>query len=299
MQRRILARYHVQNPQAFYGGQDFWQIPNDPTGRRTVEPPYYLSVKLPDQSTPGFSLTSTFVPKGKVTNLTAFMAVDSVPTSPTYGEIRILQVPRSQVTPGPEQVQNTFENNPTVSQQLTLLRGPGSQYGRAATCSTLPFGGGFLYVEPVYLQANAGAGAYPLLKRVLVSYGNDIGFGATLEDALNQVLKGGGVVAAPTGTPLQSSEDVRAAIDAANKAYTDAPERAVQERLDGVRGGPEEAEDRAGPARQAPQPGQTHHARPEWLANGLTPGHTRHHPEAHPQTQRVGVTDLHSGIACP
>jgi uncharacterized membrane protein (UPF0182 family) len=220
VQRRILARYHVENSQAFYGGQDFWEIPNDPTGGDNVEPPYYLSVKMPDQTTPGFSLTSTFVPKGKVANLTAFMAVDSVPTSPTYGQIRILQVPRSQVTPGPEQVQNTFENNPTVSQQLTLLRGPGSRTV-SGNLLTLPFGGGFLYVEPVYLQANAGAGAYPLLKRVLVSYGNDIGFGATLEDALNQVLKGGGVTT-PTGPPQQSNADIRAAIDAANKAYSDA-----------------------------------------------------------------------------
>jgi uncharacterized protein len=219
VQRQILARYHVQNPQAFYIGQDFWQIPNDPTSEGNVEPPYYLSVKMPDQAAPGFSLTSTFVPKGKVTNLTAFLAVDSVPTSRTYGQIRILQVPRSQVTPGPEQVQNTFENNPTVSQQLTLLRGPGSRTV-SGNLLTLPFGGGFLYVEPIYLQANSGAGSYPLLKRVLVSYGNDIGFGATLEDALNQVLKGGGITT-PSGPPLQSSEDVRAAIDAANKAYTD------------------------------------------------------------------------------
>ena len=54
-----------------------------------------------------------------------------------------------------------------------------------------------------------------------MAYGNDIGFGATLEDALNQVLKGGGVTT-PNGPPLQSSEDVQAAIDAANKAYSDA-----------------------------------------------------------------------------
>jgi uncharacterized membrane protein (UPF0182 family) len=221
VQRRVLAHYHVQNPQAFYGGQDFWEIPDDPTGGNTAEPPYYLSVKLPDQKTPGFSLTSTFVPKGKAANLTAFMAVDSVPTSPTYGQIRILQVPRSQVILGPQQVQNTFENNPTVSQQLTLLRGPGSRTV-SGNLLTLPFGGGFLYVEPVYLEAKEGGGSYPLLKRVLVSYGNDIGFGPTLEDALDQVLKGGGAVATPSGPPLQSSDDVRAAIDAANKAYSDA-----------------------------------------------------------------------------
>ncbi len=219
VQRQILTRYHVQNPQAFYGGQDFWQIPEDPNGKGTLEPPYYLSVKMPDDNAPGFSLTSTFVPKGKATNLTAFMAVDSVPTSPSYGQIRILQVPRSQVTPGPEQVENTFENNPTVSQELSLLRGGGSKTV-SGNLLTLPFGGGFLYVEPVYVEANSGGGAYPLLKRVLVSYGNDIGFGATLQEALGQVL-GGGATAAPVGPPLQANADIRAAIDAANKAYSD------------------------------------------------------------------------------
>lgn len=219
VQRGILAQYHVTNAQAFYGGQDFWRTPNDPTGNGgTLEPPFYLSVKMPEQTQSGFSLTSTFVPKGRVTNLTAFMAVDSVPTSPTYGQIRILQVPRSEVTPGPEQVQNTFENNPTVSQQLTLLRGPGSRTV-SGNLLTLPFGGGFLYVEPVFLQANFGGGTYPLLKRVLVSYGNDIGFGATLDDALGQVLRGGGIT--PTGPPLQANEDIRAAIEAANKSYAD------------------------------------------------------------------------------
>jgi uncharacterized protein len=219
VQRDILSQYHVTTPQAFYGGQDFWRTPEDPTGQGgTLEPPFYLSVKMPEQTQSGFALTSTFVPKGRVTNLTAFMAVDSVPTSPTYGQIRILQVPRSQVTPGPEQVQNTFENNPTVSQQLTLLRGPGSKTV-SGNLLTLPFGGGFLYVEPVYLQANSGGGTYPLLKRVLVSYGNDIGFGATLDDALGQVLRGGGITT--TGPPLQANEDIRAAIDAASKSYSD------------------------------------------------------------------------------
>ena len=37
VQRTLLANYHVQNPQTFYNGSDFWRIPDDPTrppGRR-------------------------------------------------------------------------------------------------------------------------------------------------------------------------------------------------------------------------------------------------------------------------
>jgi uncharacterized protein len=224
VQRRILSRYHVTNPQAFYGAQDFWQIPDDPTKEGFTEPPYYLSVKLPEQTSAGFSLTSTFVPKGRP-NLAAYMAVDSVPTSPTYGQIRILQVPRGQVIAGPGQVQNTFQNNPTASQQLTLLAGKGSSV-RFGNLLTLPLGGGFLYVEPVYVQASNGE-TYPLLKRALVSFGDTIGFAPTFQEALDQVLKGG--TSAPpssnggalTGT---LSASVQAAIEAAGKAFTDGQE---------------------------------------------------------------------------
>ncbi|MCW2886751.1 MAG: uncharacterized protein QOE54_6381 [Streptosporangiaceae bacterium] len=224
VQRRILSRYHVTNPQAFYSGQDFWQIPDDPTKEGFTEPPYYLSVKMPEQPAAGFSLTSTFVPKGRP-NLAAYMAVDSVPTNSTYGQIRILQVPRGQVIAGPGQVQNTFQNNPTASQQLTLLAGKGSQV-RFGNLLTLPLGGGFLYVEPVYVQASNGE-TYPLLKRVLVSFGDTIGFASTFQEALDQVLKGGSTaLPSPNGSPQSGtlSDDVRKAIEAAGKAFTDGQE---------------------------------------------------------------------------
>ena len=31
VQRELLSRYHVTDPQAYYGGQDFWKVPADPT----------------------------------------------------------------------------------------------------------------------------------------------------------------------------------------------------------------------------------------------------------------------------
>ncbi len=31
-QRQILAQYHVQQAQEFYGGQNFWTVPVDPSG---------------------------------------------------------------------------------------------------------------------------------------------------------------------------------------------------------------------------------------------------------------------------
>ncbi|RFT36193.1 hypothetical protein CG399_07955 [Bifidobacteriaceae bacterium NR015] len=54
---------------------------------------------------------------------------------------------------------------------------------------TLPLGGGLVYIEPVYVQSS-GSTSYPLLKKVLVAFGDQVGFADTLDEALNQVFGG-------------------------------------------------------------------------------------------------------------
>ena len=102
VQRTILSRYHVEDPASFYNGQDFWTIPIDPTNRavNALQPPYYLTLRMPGTAEPKFSLTTTFAPQKRQT-LAAFMAVDSAP-GPTYGTIRVLQLPRNTTVPGPD-----------------------------------------------------------------------------------------------------------------------------------------------------------------------------------------------------
>ena len=115
------------------------------------------------------------------------MAVNAEPGE-DYGTLRVLQLPRNTTIPGPGQVQNNFESDPEVSRQLTLLRSGGSDvvFGNLLT---LPVGGGLLYVEPVYVQAATGQ-SYPLLRKVLVSFADTVGFDDTLAGALNQVFQG-------------------------------------------------------------------------------------------------------------
>ncbi len=204
VQRPILARYHVQQAQAFYGGQDFWAVPNDPTTPDGgTQPPYYLTMSMPGYSAPEYSLTTSFVAKGRE-NVAAFMAVDSNPLSPDYGTIRVLELPRSTVISGPNQVQNTFESNPTASRELALYRQGGSTV-ITGNLIMLPLGGGLLYIEPVYLQATGGqgAGSYPTLQRVFVSFNGPIGYAATLQAALGQVFSG--LPSQPTGVGTGSA----------------------------------------------------------------------------------------------
>jgi uncharacterized membrane protein (UPF0182 family) len=219
VQRQILSRYHVTDPGGFYDGQDFWQVPRDPVNSSQTQPAYYQTLRMPGDVNAQFSLSSTFTPKERA-NLAAFMAVDAVPGSPGYGRIRILSLSSNSTLPGPGQVQNNFENDPAVSSVLSLLRQNGSRVV-SGNLLALPFGGGFLYVEPVYVEASSGE-AFPLLKKVLVSFGNSIGFDDTFAKALGEALSG----TAPAGPPPNAnlptgtlSQDVKNAIQNAESAF--------------------------------------------------------------------------------
>jgi uncharacterized membrane protein (UPF0182 family) len=191
VQRQILASYHVRQAQPFYDGQNFWTVPGNPSGlapNHGAQPPYYLTMSMPGYPAPEFSLSTSFVQRGRP-NMAAFMAVDSNPLSPDYGRIRILDLPQDAAIPGPEQVQNAFETDPTPSIQLSQLRRGGSKV-ILGNLITLPAGGGFLYIEPVYVEASAAGstGSYPTVQRVFASYGGNVGYGQTLADALSQLF---------------------------------------------------------------------------------------------------------------
>jgi uncharacterized membrane protein (UPF0182 family) len=185
IQRAILSRYHVTDASTFYNGTDVWIVPDDPTvsPAQVFQPPYYLTLQMPGQEAPAFSLTTTFAPQRRQT-LAAFMAVDSAP-GPDYGTLRVLQLPSNTTIPGPQQVQNNFESDPLVSSQLSLLRQGGSQV-ELGNLLSLPFNGGLLYVEPVYIRA--AQQGYPLFRKVLVGYGANVAMENTLDVALAKVF---------------------------------------------------------------------------------------------------------------
>jgi uncharacterized membrane protein (UPF0182 family) len=197
VQRTIMSRYHVTDPTTFYNGTDVWIVPFDPTvaPAQVFQPAYYLTLQMPGASGPAFSLTTTFAPQRRQT-LAAFMAVNSEPGE-NYGEIQVLQLPSNTTIPGPQQVQNNFESDPAVSSQLNLLRRGGSEV-ELGNLLSLPFNGGLLYVEPVYIRASAEG--YPLLRKVLVGYGANVAMEDTLDKAL-AVVFGTSVTPTPEAVP--------------------------------------------------------------------------------------------------
>lgn len=225
VQREIMSRYHVTDADAFFTGQDFWRTSEDPsaTGEGTHDvPPYYLSIAMPGQAEPQFSLTTTYIPQGDGRqNLTGYLAVDANAGDEAgvrregYGQLRLLSLPRDTTVRGPGQFQNDIESSPeksrafeqTLSQFLSLNRQQGSDV-ILGNLLTLPVGGGLLYVEPVYVQASSGS-AYPLQRVVVVAFGNELAWSDTLDGALDELFEGdSGATAGDAGDAGAPGQDL-------------------------------------------------------------------------------------------
>ena len=241
IQRAVLGSYHVKDAGVFYSQSDGWMTPNDPTGAvspangSTLQPPYYLSMKLPGETDTKFSLYSTFIPRATSAQsrnvLRGYLVADSEAGSEAgkvganYGKLTLLSIPKDLNIPGPGLVQNNFSADSEVSRLLNILR-QGSTTVLNGNLLTLPVGGGLLYVQPVYIQST-GETSYPLLKKVLVAFGDKIAFEDTLSGALD-VLFGG-----DTGTPLpdngeQPGEPIT--VNAQIKAQLAIAERAIADK---------------------------------------------------------------------
>ncbi len=232
VQRELLTRYHVTDAQTFLSGSEVWQIPNDPTNKSgDAVPPYYLSLKMPGESSQTFSLTTTMTPNGR-DNLSAFMTVNADANTSDYGKISILKLPTGKTIDGPKRVQSQFNSEPSIAESIRLLKGGDSEveYGNLLT---VPLDGGLLYVEPVYLRG--GGLKYPLLRKVLVTYGGNTAFEDTLDKALNKVFGtegstteppgpetgGGGTGSGETNPPPSNNPTVQEALKDAQKAFDD------------------------------------------------------------------------------
>jgi uncharacterized membrane protein (UPF0182 family) len=222
IQRMMLARYHVTTADSFYGGNDFWRVPEDPAqeSRNVDQPPYYLTLALPGQEKPSFSLTTTFMPAGDRQVLSGFLSVDSDAgtvagkRSADYGKLRLLELPKDSQVRGPGQVQNDINSSNqtsaafslTLSQFLNNARQQGSRV-TLGNLLTLPVGGGLLYVQPIYVSANTTS-AYPLSRATVVAFGEKLAWSDTLDGALDGLFGGNsGATAGDSGTGSDTGEE--------------------------------------------------------------------------------------------
>jgi uncharacterized protein len=207
VQTNMWGRYHIGDPKEFYSQSDRWNIAQDPgTARPTpttvtgaappVQPgppserrmdPYYLLMRLPDEPNLEFLMLQPFVPfsaDDSRRELSAFMVAKGDPGD--YGKLEVFVMPRDRQVDGPAIVNARINQEPEVSQLITLLSRAGSEV-LLGNLVIIPIEQSLIYIRPLYVQAT-GANAVPELKKVIVAFGDRIAIRDTFQDALVAVF---------------------------------------------------------------------------------------------------------------
>lgn len=183
VQSERLLTYHMIDPQVFYNREDQWQIPNEIYGNKSQPvKPYYLIMKLPTEKAEEFILLHPFTPT-KRNNLIAWLAARS--DGENYGKLLLYRFPKQELVYGTEQIEARINQDPVISQQITLWNREGSR-AIQGNLLVIPIERSLLYVEPIYLEAERNS--LPTLVRVIVAYENKIVMAETLEEALQTIF---------------------------------------------------------------------------------------------------------------
>jgi hypothetical protein len=171
--------FHMTDPQVFYNREDLWVPPQEKyEGKMAPMDPYYILMKLPGSDQLEYLLMSPYTPQNR-DNMISWLAARS--DFPDYGKMLFYELPKDKLTYGPNQISAMIDQSTTISQQLTLWDQKGSGVIRGKLV-VIPIENSFLYVIPLYLQAEGTN--FPQLKRVIVATGDKVVMEPTLDGAL-------------------------------------------------------------------------------------------------------------------
>ncbi len=209
VQTNMFGRYHIGNAVDFYSNTDAWDIAQAPgavsnvaavgapalnaagqpvQSREDRMDPYYLLMRLPDETGEDFVILQPFVPRSKddsVKNLSAFMVAKMDPAN--YGQLAAYVMPRARTVDGPALVNARINQDTTVSQQITLLDTSGSKV-RLGNLLVVPIEQSLLYIRPLYVEATGTP--LPQLKRVIAVFGDRVVMRDSLREAMSVLFPG-------------------------------------------------------------------------------------------------------------
>jgi len=237
VQASVYRTYHMTDVNEFYNKEDVWAWPEE-VFENQLQPiePYYVLMQLPESDRLDYILILPFTPASRE-NMIAWVAAQNDPEE--YGQKLVYEFGKESLVYGPKQIEARIDQDPIISQQLTLWSQQGSSVIRG-NLLVIPIGGSLLYVEPIYLQATNGQ--IPELKRVVLAtadrvvmgenlglalaelFGRNILAEADLADLAAGVTPGTGTDAAPSGENTTPSADVtlEELIGRANAQYAQA-----------------------------------------------------------------------------
>jgi len=225
VQAEVYRTYHMRDPQAFYNKEDIWDLARSMQGsesRPEAATPTYVVATVPGGNKPEFLLVLPFTPRNK-DNMIGLMVARC--DGEHLGELIFLQLSKQALIFGPMQIEARINQDQNISKDLTLWNQQGSQVLRGQML-VLPVEDTFLYVKPIYIQANEAR--MPQLKKVVLAVGNDLIYRDTYEEALASL---GGLGAVPVPAPAGAKPVAGAPAAATGGAQPDKRLDEIRERL--------------------------------------------------------------------
>jgi len=205
LQSDVWSTYHVDSARTLYDGDDQWIVAQQELDGTTqpVEP-YFVTQQLPNESETEFALTVPFTPGGGQArqNMTAWFAGTADETGAT--RLRQYRYPRQVTVFGPTQIDAQIDQDPEISQQITLWNQSGTEVIRG-NMLVIPVNDAMLYIQPLYLQSRDSAAAAPKLVRVIVATDEQVVMRPTLPEAI-------AALADPDAATVGEIEDVPDAV---------------------------------------------------------------------------------------
>lgn len=244
VQAEQLLRYHIPSADSFYNASDQWELPldnafatnNTGNGNQRPFPPTYQLIRLPGDEEEDFALIQPFTPKDRQV-LSSYLAASGDPEDPN---LRVLQMPPTETVFGPEQIHARIQQDPEVSQLITLLNSSGSEV-ILGNLIVVPIEESLLYAQPLFLKSSQSD--IPELRRVVLVYGDQVVMEERLDQALERLfgeiqafdditalpegdepVEGEDPVDSATGDPVVVEGDVQALIGQAIEAFAAADE---------------------------------------------------------------------------
>jgi uncharacterized membrane protein (UPF0182 family) len=203
-QSTVWGDYHMNDARTWYDGDDRWRVARETSeGEENSMEPYFVNQVLPGETNSSFALTIPFTPAGSPErhNMTAWFAGTADRSGNTV--LREYEYPRQITVYGPRQIEAQIDQDPDISQQITLWGQGGSEVIRG-NMLVIPINDAMLYVQPLYLQASGTSASAPRLARVIVAANDQVVMRPTLGEAI-QALEDPG---ADTVDQIEENPDV-------------------------------------------------------------------------------------------
>jgi len=213
----VYAKYHMTDPVVFYNLEDLWVRATEKYYQnvQAVEP-YYIMWRSPETQELEYILMLPFTPKNKQVMIGWIAGMCD---GENYGRFLAYRFPKERRLIGPQQVETKIDQDPTLSQRLTLWDQRGSRVIRGNVLA-IPVEETMLYVEPIYIQAETAA--YPELRLVVVMHNDRLAYAPRFREALELLIRPGEEPATRPGVPAGVADRVQVdLIRRAQQAFDD------------------------------------------------------------------------------